>query len=137
MRLRGAQQSKPVGHRRRHRLLTIDVLAGGNRLAQRRNALLGGRGIEEDRKIRFRQCRIEICGPVLDTVGLRQAGERVAVAPEQQQARHDAVGAGGKPAFGADRRQRVGQMLGRADAPGGAVENDTDFLDRHGLSYPS
>jgi len=68
---------------------------------------------------------------------LRQTGERGAVAPEQQQARHDAVWPGLQAALGADRRQRVGQMLGRADAPGGAVENDADILDRHGLSYPS
>ena len=130
-RLGRAQELNALGDRRRHRLLGIDVLAGGNCLGERRGALLGCGGVEKNRKRRIAERGVEIGRPVLDAVRLGNAGELFGVAPGQHQARHDAVGAHGKPAFVADRRQRIRQVLGRADAPGGAVEDDAENLLSH------
>ena len=41
------------------------------------------------------------------------------------------VGVDGEAAFFDDRNQRIRQMLGRADAPGGAIDDDADRLGRH------
>src|SRR6185312_607869 len=62
---RGAQQGKPLGHRRRHRLFAVDMLAGRDRLAQRRYPLHGRRRVEEHREIRPGQGRIEIGRPAV------------------------------------------------------------------------
>ena len=135
-RLRGLEQRAAFGERGRDRLFAVDVLAGGDRLAQRRDALAGRRSVEEHCKVRPGQRRIEIGAPVVDAVAPRDAGQPLAVAPDQQQTRHDAVVANGQPALGADRRQRIGQMLRRPDAPGSAVDDDADVLERHGLLLP-
>ena len=143
-RLRDAQDRKPVRHRGRHRLFRVDVLAGGNRLHQRGVTLVRGGGVEEDRKGRIGQRCFEVNGP-FGAVALGNGGEALGVAPDQQKARHDAAVFDRQATLVADRRQRVGQMLRRADAAGGAVEDDADRLGRHvlpatswpGLSRPS
>ena len=130
-RARGAQQGKPLGHRRRHRLFAIDMLARRDRLAQRRYPLHGRRRVEEHREVRPPQGRIEIGRPAVGAGLARDIGEPFGIATDQQQPRHDAVGARREPALGADRRQRIGQMLRGGDASGRAVDDDADILDRH------
>ena len=83
-RLRRAQQREPLLHRRRHRLLAVDVLAGGDRLGQRCDALAGRRRVKKDRKIGLGQRRIEIGGPLVSAEALRNAREPLGVAADQQ-----------------------------------------------------
>jgi len=64
-------------------------------------------------------------------VGARDRGKARGVAAREQQARNQSVVAERKPALGDDRDQGVRQMLGRADAAGGAVDNDADRVARH------
>ena len=119
--------------RQRHRLLRIDVLAGGDRLLQHGLALVGGGGVEEDGEGRIGQRLVEVGGPfraVLFGDGLDALG----IAAGQHQPRHDAVVAGRQAALVADRRQRVGEMLRAADAAGRAVEDDADGFCGHALS---
>ena len=64
-------------------------------------------------------------------VGARDGGKAVGVAADQQQSWKHAIVAERKAAFRDDRDQGIGQMLGRGDAAGCAVDNDPDRLGRH------
>ena len=110
----------------RDRLLGIDVLAGGDRLGENVDALLGRGRIEEDRQGGVRERGVEIRGPFRDVVGVRDRGKTIVVAADQQQAGDQAVIVQYEAAFTDDRDQGVGQMLRRADAAGGAVDDDPD-----------
>ena len=125
------QQCVSLRRRRRHRLLAIDVLAGGDRLLEHRDALLRGAGIEEHAVGGVRQRDGEIAAPIRDVVGARDGGQALRVAAKQQQSRQQPAGAGGEAALLDDRDQCIRQMLGRADAAGGAVDDDADRLGRH------
>jgi hypothetical protein len=116
---------------RRERLFGIDVLAGGDRLFQRADALLGCRRVEEDRMIRARQRKIEIRRPVREPVRACGRGDAVGIAANKKQARQQALVPEPEAAFIDDRDERVGQMLRRADPPGCAVDDDSDRLLRH------
>ena len=107
------------------------MLAGGDRLVEHVDALLGRGRIEEDRVGRVRERGVEIGGPVRDVVGARDGGKTIGVAADQQQARDQAVIVQYEAAFIDDRDQGVRQMLRRADAAGGAVDDDPDRLGRH------
>jgi hypothetical protein len=106
------------------------MLAGGDGLLQRGRALLGRRGIEEERVAPVGQRRIEIGGPVRDVVRAGDRREASGVASDQQKAREQAIIANRQPALVPDRNERVGEVLRRADAPGRAVDNDADCPDR-------
>ena len=75
------------------------MLAGGQRLAEDRDPLLGRGRIEEDRPGRVRERGVEVGGPFRDVVGACDRGKTVAVAADQQQARHQAVIAEREAAF--------------------------------------
>lgn len=107
------------------------VLAGGDRLLQCADALLGCRRVEEDRMIRARQRKIEIRRPVREPVRACDRGDAVGIAANKKQARQQAVVPEPEAAFVDDRDERVGEMLRRADPPARAVDDDSDRLLRH------
>ena len=113
------------------RLLGIDVLAGGDRLGENVDALLGRGRIEEDRPGGVRERGVKIRGPFRDVVGVRDRGKTIVVTANQQQAGDQAVIVQYEAAFTDDRDQGVCQMLRRADAAGGAVDNDPNRLRCH------
>jgi hypothetical protein len=114
-----------------HRLLAIHVLAGRERLSQNGDALLRHGRIEEDRVGGIGERRVEVGGPIRELVAARDGRQAIGVAADEQQTWKQTVLAERQPAFLDDRDQRVRQMLGRADAAGGAVDNDADRLARH------
>jgi hypothetical protein len=129
--LRRLQQGEPLRGGRGHGLFAIDVLADGECLFQHGDALLRCGGVEEDRVGGVRERGVEIGGPIRELVGARHGGKATAVAAREQQTRNQSVAAKRKPALSDDRDQGVRQMLGRADAAGGAVDNDADRVARH------
>ena len=132
-RLRLPQQCSPLRRGRRQRLLGIDMLAGGDRLLEHGDALLGRGRIEEDRVSRVGQARRRDRWSSRAIRGRARTRRRGASAsrPTSSRSRNQPVVAEREAAFGDDRNQRIRQMLGRADAAGRAVDNDPDRLARH------
>ncbi len=93
------QQGEALRRGRRHRLLGIDVLAGGDRLLEHADALLGRRRIEEDRIGGVGQRGVEIGGPIRDLVGARHRGQAIGIAADQQQSRQQPIVAERQTAF--------------------------------------
>ncbi len=91
---------------------------------------MGHRGVEQHLVGGIGQRGVEV-GRALDTVLARERCEAIGVAADEEHARHHPVGADGKAALGADRRQRILEMLGRADPAGGAVQDDADGSGGH------
>ena len=86
--LAGFQRGGEIG---RDRLLAIDMLAMRDRLFQKHRAHLRGAGIEEHFVIGIEQRLVEIGGPAGHAVLLRQRGNLVRVAPDQDRVRHHAA----------------------------------------------
>jgi hypothetical protein len=124
-------QRKRAGRGRCERLFAIDVLAGGNRALQRSPALAGCSRIEENRMIAACKRGVEIGAPVGDVVRPRNGREAFGIAADQEQSGQQAVIAEREAAFVDDREERIGEVLGRADAAGRAVDDDPDRLLRH------
>src|SRR5262249_56906652 len=81
---RGACDIERVLERLGDRLLAVDVLASGDRLAQQLRAQLGGGSIEEQRVFAVRKRGVEIGGPARDAVGLGEVLELTVVAADQE-----------------------------------------------------
>ena len=120
---------------RRQRLLAIDVLAGANCLFDRMDALPGRCRIEEDRVLAARQRGIEIGAPIRNRVRAGNRANAIGVAADQQEVREPALIPDRQTAFPDDRDESIGEMLRRGYAAGGAIDDDTDCLLRHGINF--
>ena len=107
------------------------MFAGRNRFFQHGLPLMGDGGIEKYAEACVRQGPIEIDSP-FGAVSFGQGREPFGVAPGQHETRNDAVAADREPALITNRHERIGDMLGGADAAGGAVQNDADRGRGHG-----
>src|ERR1035438_6330491 len=115
--------------RLRHRLLAVDVLARGDRLAHRGRAPAGGLRVEIDRVSGIGQRSIEIGGP-RHAAALRGDGLQLGwIAAHQQRARHDRLAvAEDHPALLHDGVDGAAQVLVQSHAPGDAVHDDADCV---------
>ena len=116
---------------RRHRLFGIDVLVCGDSFFDDADAPLRRRGIKEDRIVGIGERSVEVGRPVGDAVRACDRRKALGVAPRKQKTRDDAIVAYRQTAFIADGDQGVGEMLGRGDTAGRAVDDDPDGLVRH------
>ena len=107
------------------------MLIRGDRPLEQRDALRRRSGVEEHGIRRIRQGGIKIAAPVRDVVQAGDRGDTVRVAADEQQAWQHAAGINEETTLLDDRDQRVGEMLGRADAAGRAVDDDADRLRGH------
>src|SRR5262249_2749887 len=114
------------------RLLAIDVLAGGDRLAQELGAQLGGGGVEEQRVLAILERGVEVAGPAREPVRLRQLRKLGLIAADQDRVGHHPVAVLERDAaLRADGENRADQMLVHAHAPGDAVHDDAETVLRH------
>ena len=100
-----AEEFERLGDRRRDRFLGVDVLAGGDRLLQDADALLGRGRVEEDRVGGIGERGVEVGRPVGDAVQSCDGGETLGVAADQQQARQHLLAIDRQSALRADRRR--------------------------------
>ena len=87
---RARTRSSASATRGRDRLLAVDVLARGDRAADELGPQSGRRGIEVDRVVARWRARIEIGGPALDAVRLRERLDLGGVASDEDRVGHDA-----------------------------------------------
>ena len=119
------------------RLLAVDVLAGGDGLAEQRRAHCGGCGVEEDRVVLVGQRLVEVGGVARHAVRLGQRGELLRVAADQDGVGHDPVAVGERhAALLADGDDGAHQVLVGAHAPGDAVHDDAEPTCAHAASSP-
>ena len=137
--LRRLRHRDRFGERLRHRLLAIDMLAGGDRLAQQADAHLGRAGIKENGVVLVGQRGIEVGRRALDAVLRGDGLHFLGVAADQHRVGHHAVAVGERDAaLVADRADRAHQVLVVAHAAGDAVHDDAEALRCHvGLSSRS
>jgi hypothetical protein len=113
------------------------VLARLDRLEQGDLARAGDLGVEVDLDRGVGQHLVQVSGPALQAVPLRDGAQPIGVAPDQ-----DRLGVQGravlKPhaALFPDGEQGPDQVLPVSHPPGDAVEGDVDDLARHGF-WPS
>src|SRR5262249_47050486 len=129
---RRARDVERVRERLGHRLLAIDVLAGGDRAAQELRAQLGGGGVEKERVLAAPEGGIEVSGPARDAVRLGELRELGLVAADQDRIGHHGVAVLQRDAaLRADGENRADQVLVRPHAPADAVHDDAEPLLRH------
>ena len=75
----------------RRRLLAVDVLAGGDRLAHALGPAAGGLGVEVDLVLRIAQHGVEVGGDLLHARLLAQLAQLVRVAADQDRVGHDGL----------------------------------------------
>ena len=130
-RLGGTQQRQPLGNRGSHGLFRVDVLARRDRPADHRGPLLRCGRVEENGEVAIAKRRVEVGGPLGALVDPGDLGQPSGIAADEVEARDDDVVADRQPAFPANGRQAVGDVLGGADAAARAVEDDADRYLRH------
>jgi len=129
--VRTACQSQRLGQGLGDRLFEVDVLARINRGTGTLRPPAGGAGIEINRDIGVGKARVAVGAPFQTTMRRRQGSELHRVAAEQHRLGHETVAiVERQPTLTADRHQRA-QMLGRAEASGGALDDDADRACRH------
>jgi hypothetical protein len=132
---RGSRQPRQFERRRQilgGRLLAVNMLAGGDRLANAGGAHGGGLGVEIDCIVGVGQTLREVGAPALDSVGLCQGAQAALVAPDQHRVGVERVAIGERDAaLAADCNDRADQMLVSAHPPGHAIHDNADRLLGH------
>src|SRR4051812_40026150 len=123
-----------LGERGGNRLFAIDVLAGGDGALDQLGAQLSGRGVEEHRVVLVLEGTLEVGGPALDAVLLRQLFDLRGVAADEDRVGHQALAVFQRhAALLANLEDGSDQVLVHAHAPGDAVHDDADAL--HAISF--
>ena len=123
--------------RRRDRLLGVDVLACGDRLADQFRPEPGRRAVEVDRVVLVGERRVEIGGPPFDAVRLRERLDFGRVAADEDRIRHDPPTPSERDtAVVANRIDRANEMLIRAHAAGDAVHDHAETNGFHVMRTP-
>jgi hypothetical protein len=113
-------------------LLAVDMLAGGDRLANTIGAHGRGLSVEVDRVVGVGQALGQVGAPALDAVCMRQRAQLGLTAPNQHRVGIERVAIGKRhAALFADADDRANQVLVGAHSPGYAIHDDADSLLGH------
>ncbi|MFB9971593.1 hypothetical protein ACFFMP_16990 [Pseudoroseomonas cervicalis] len=118
-------------------LLAVDVLAGGDGLADQPGAHRGGGGVEEDLVLGGGERGLQVGGHAGDVVGAGQRLQLLTVAADQDGVGHQPVAIGqAHPAILPDRGDGADQVLVHAHAAGDTVHDDADAAVCHLVVSP-